>query len=207
MQQNRACGRFTASMLKLLPLILLISCPVKAQLLNHFRASEASGKVYLSWEIKAGNQCNGIDIERSADGVHFSKIGDIQGVCGSADFAQAYNYTDNTPTPNSFNYYRLILGQQGISDTVVVKIIDVGSKGYVVAPNPADEQSLVYFNAPAGSLSRIIVYNQNGTRVFESADTPGNSISMAGFCGNRGIYPFAIVSDNGSRITGKLFWY
>ena len=86
-------------------------------ILNYFSANLGDNDVYLSWEIMGGGQCNGIQILRSTDSLNYVEIGDVQGVCGSPDFAQQYDFTDESPVENSINYYRLELGVQGFSST------------------------------------------------------------------------------------------
>lgn len=65
--------------------------------LNYFNANSTSNSVLLTWEIKGGNTCNGIAIFRSTDGINFQQIGQVDGLCGSTDFAVAYSYTDLSP--------------------------------------------------------------------------------------------------------------
>jgi len=96
-------------------------------ILGKFSISENNGDVYLSWSIIAGSSCNGIQIYRSIDSINFSQIGDIPGVCGSVDFTQTYDFTDNNPVKNKVNYYRLELGNQDFSQIVSIEIIDISS--------------------------------------------------------------------------------
>ncbi len=173
-------------------------------ILGKFTVSENEGEVYLSWSIIAGSTCNGIQIYRSSDSINFSQIGEIPGVCGSVDFVQPYDFTDNNPAKNSVNYYRLELGNQGFSQIVSVEIIDIASNGYQIRPHPANAETKIYFDNDTKQEQRLSLYNLNGIEVF-TATTKGDFVQLNTFFLQSGLYLFTIsVSGSLPTAQGKL---
>ena len=188
-------------------LISVIGCKAFGQtnpILGHFFASEKEGEVILSWEIVAGSTCNGIQIYRSTDGLSFSQIGDIPGICGNISFAQDYIFTDLNGVKNKTNFYKLRLGSNGYSPVISVEIIDIDKNGYLIRPNPITESSRIYFSNETFTESLISIYDLKGIVVYSNI-TQNDFFSIDGSHFNSGIYIFSIsVSGNLSKIKGKL---
>ena len=91
---------------------------------------------FLTWATASESQNKGFDIERSADGVRFDKIGFVAGK-GTTSTKQDYRFKDESP--NGLVYYRLKqLDFDGRFE--YSKIIAIDSKGEKVAsvfPNPS----------------------------------------------------------------------
>lgn len=192
-------------------LLLLLSQPTKiivAQshpILGKFYISETEGSVFLSWSIIAGSTCNGIQIFRSTDSTNFSQIGEIYGVCGSVDFEQPYDFTDNNPVKNKVNYYRLELGSQGFSQVVSVEIIDIESNGYQIRPHPANTETKIYFDNNKKQEYQLILYNMNGIEVFTTTAKEDFFLLNTSLL-QSGLYLFTIsISGNPPTAQGKLF--
>lgn len=173
-------------------------------ILGKFSISETEGRVFLSWSIIAGSTCNGIQIYRSTDSINFSQIGDIAGVCGSVDFEQPYDLTDNNPVKNKVNYYRLELGNQGFSQTVSIEIIDIESSGFQIRPHPANSEAVIYFDNNTKQEQQLTLYNMNGIAVF-TAVTKEDFFQLNTSLLQSGLYLFIIsVSGNLPTAQGKL---
>jgi hypothetical protein len=89
----------------------------------------------LSWETASEINNKGFDIERSADGSRFEKIGFVDGN-GTTSKAQSYTFEDNTPL--SISYYRL---KQWDNDgrfelSKVIQISQKTTTKLAVYPNP-----------------------------------------------------------------------
>ncbi len=89
----------------------------------------------LSWETATEINNKGFDIERSADGSRFEKIGFVMGN-GTSTKSQSYSFEDNTPL--SISYYRL---KQWDNDgrfelSKVIQITQKRSVKLTVYPNP-----------------------------------------------------------------------
>lgn len=195
---------------KILLWVLLVFQPAGDMLaqshpiLGKFFVSENSGSVFLSWSIVAGSTCNGIQIYRSTDSLSFTQIGEIPGVCGSFDFIQPYDFTDNNPVKNKINYYRLELGDLGFSQTVSIEIIDIAQNGYQIRPHPANAETKIYFDNNNRQEQQFNLYNMHGVVVFTST-TNNDFIPVNTSLFQSGLYLFAIsVQGNPPAIKGRL---
>jgi len=195
---------------KIFVLLLLLSQPTKiiiAQthpILGKFYISENEGDVYLSWSIIAGSSCNGIQIYRSTDSINFSQIGEIAGVCGSVNFEQLYDFTDNNPVKNKANYYRLQLGNQGLSQIVSIEIIDIESSDYQIRPNPTNAETKIYFDNNNKREYELSVFKFNGIKIL-SATVKDDFFILNTSELQSGLYLFTIsASGNLPTAKGKL---
>ncbi len=184
---------------------LLFSALARAQVLSYFTAQNLGDRVFLNWEIRAGSICNGIDVERSEDGLNYTKIGDIQGVCGSPDFHQKYNYTDANPVAGAINSYRLILGTLGTSDTVEVRIRNNADTGIEIAPNPLTMNSVLFLPDSYHNGATIQVFNVQGGIVL-TEKISGVSWILGSYLPDfaSGIYLVRITGTSGISSTGRF---
>lgn len=173
-------------------------------MLDDFSAFEYEGNVYLSWTISRGSTCNGIDIERSDNNSNFNIIGDIPGVCGSADFAQSYDWIDRSPLLNATNYYRLELGLNGHSESVSVEVISLTNGNYQVRPNPMRDFGQIYFVNSGRREHTLQVYDLSGKPVLQM-NTLDNFFEPEVNRLHAGLYLFTISAKDGSTaISGKF---
>ncbi len=174
-------------------------------ILNYFTTNLSDGKVLLSWEIKGGNQCNGIKVFRSTDSLNFSQIGDIAGICGSPDFAQGYTFVDDSPEENAVNYYKIELGGQGFASSSGVHYVKLLEDGYKVYPNPITDQSRLYFNNTSGQKHTLQVIDYSGKIVMQLDANSGNEIDLSPLTVLSGPYIFQLIPEStGEPVRGKL---
>ncbi len=196
-------------------LLILISSFILAQangvvmgqtgpIVDNFKVVKSGSQVLLSWRMLAGNTCNGITIYRSTDTTNFEQIGQIPGICGSTVESIRYMHTDISPILNSKNFYRLEFGGLGISDILAIDIIDLGTNGYQVWPNPVWTEAKIYFNNDEGFEHQINLYDLNGKHVY-SSNTDNDYFLLRPTNLVDGVYVFTI-SNPGSppKIQGKL---
>lgn len=118
--------------------------------------------VLVRFELKSGNICTGITIERSTDGINFSSAGIIQGVCGNSSVAVAYQFLDENPVLNSFNYYRIIPGLATPTRPVSVFVVDFNTNGYYLYPNPVENQVKIFFKNTSNEEANLYLINSSG---------------------------------------------
>jgi hypothetical protein len=99
-------------------------------LVERLSAIQVGTGVQLNWYIAQGNLCNGQHIERSEDGLFFTDIGFIDGVCGSLSEAVKYNFIDSMPPANTSLHYRIDLGPFGHSEGVELFVIDASERPF-----------------------------------------------------------------------------
>ena len=172
--------------------------------ISNLSADEINGKVLLTWSIKQGNTCNGINILRSTDSVNFIFIGSINGVCGSSQEELPYEFTDLDPEKNKRNYYRLSLGGIGFSWIVSSEVIDVTSNNYLLRPNPIVDSSELHFKNDASNIIEFIVYDNMGNKV-KSLTTIEKKIILQQQDYKSGMYFFVLINaTHNNKISGRF---
>lgn len=172
--------------------------------LDRFQATEVDGKVFLSWTLKAGNTCNGVQILRATYGQSFQLIGEIPGVCGSVSEDVDYTFFDSSPVPLAINHYRLELGNDGFSQIVSIQINGLPSVGYQVRPHPVSAISLLLFENDTRQLHSLLLSNLHGQVIIRSETVEDHFIiDRQDF--SAGIYLFALL-DSDKRVvnSGKI---
>ena len=121
--------------------------------LANFRASEGACKIALEWATETEINSKSFEVERSTDGVRFSKIGTIA-AAGFSTAYRIYDFEDELPSGN--NYYRLKMidrdGTTEYSRVIFVEsdCIENGENIGIVSmfPNPVMGENLnLRFNA------------------------------------------------------------
>ena len=113
-----------------------------------FIAKAVDKKIELNWHTATEVDNYGFNIERSANGKEFEKIGWIDGN-GTTIEEQRYNFVDEDAKPNQIYYYRLqqmdFGGTHSYSEVVTASLIDKHT-AYVgdIAPNPTSHAQVTY---------------------------------------------------------------
>lgn len=172
--------------------------------LDFIGAAERDGKVFLQWVMSSGATCDGIDVYRSTDGDVFERVGRIAGVCGSPDFALGYDFTDASPVLNRINYYRLELGNLGVSEIIAIHVFDFSEKKYQIIPHPLSSESELFFDNPQLENSTLAIYNLVGNRVY-IAEGKASSFPIRASELATGTYVFTVTNAAGKLLAqGKL---
>jgi hypothetical protein len=186
-------------------LLVFLSLKVTAQefsILGNFSITEDNGRVFLSWSILSGNTCDGTKIFRSKDGLSFTQIGEISGICGSATTSEDYSFIDEEPAGNVINYYRLELGASGYSQTLSVDVVNIGESGYQLRPNPLSGTGKIFFENKKHDQCHLTVCNISGAELFNTTTTD-NFFRLSAAAIPNGCYIFLITGD-GKQISGKI---
>jgi hypothetical protein len=170
--------------------------------LSEFTVVQQGGKVFLHWTIEAGSICTGTSIYRSSDAVHFSQIGQIEGICGNLDRAESYSHIDYNPL-NSVNYYRIELGIYGFSEIKSVDFNYIASGTYKIRPNPVRDIAKIYFNSDKRELQQFSLFNNTGHRVM-TLSTNENCLDVSAAGLQKGIYFFTISQGSLVNVKGRF---
>jgi hypothetical protein len=188
-------------------LLLIISMGSYAQGDFKYRFSGVADddKAAISIVIERGSTCQGIYIERSLDSLNFTEVGHISGVCGSADFDQSYQYTDNNPVPDKRNYYRVRFGLNGpVSNVIGITFVAVGKDGYKLTPNPIKDNAILYFNNPDNNTYKLEVYDLNGKTVLSINNIKSEKVLFNVGTLENGTYSFRLSTTGNKKISGKF---
>ncbi|MGZ3846058.1 MAG: T9SS type A sorting domain-containing protein [Flavisolibacter sp.] len=126
---------------------------------TYFGASATTGGIKLTWMVATESNVNRYDVERSANGKTFSKIGQV-----TATGATTYTYLDAAYQTGS-NYYRLKSvdndGAYKYSTIVLFKVGKNTLSSLRTYPVPATSDVTV-FHDPATSTSSISIVSTDG---------------------------------------------
>ena len=185
----------------MLALCLPISVWAQHPLLNNFTGFQQDESIQLSWTFGSGSQCNGTRVFRSIDGEVFQKIGEIPGICGASDTPVTYSFRDSAPLPNTVNYYRLELGNQGFSTMLGIEFFVPGKDGYSLITSQSGIEVLV--NRPPARKGVAQIFDIRGNRVDEF-EFSTRRISLMNNQGGSGTFIFRLIYENGAVLNGKF---
>ncbi len=171
--------------------------------LTSFAGSSVSGNVELSWTTATELNNSGFEIQRSADGYNFAKIGFVSGY-GTTTDPKTYSYIDNSTGTGTY-FYRLrqidFNGAYTYSGTIEVGVtaptVFALEQNY---PNPFNPSTMISYSIPQSSFVTLKVYDIIGNEVA----TLVNQIQSAGRYDIRfdasnlsnGVYLYSIKTDN-----------
>jgi hypothetical protein len=140
----------------------------------------------LSWTTATETNNIGYELERSADGRQFSKLGFVtsKAVNGNSNASLAYSFIDNKPL-NGNNYYRLKQmdkdGKANFSNVVLLKgdkATQVNITG--VYPNPARNTLSVSIASPSTETVNLVITDISGKVLMQQniALTTGDNVQQ-----------------------------
>src|SRR5690606_13869352 len=152
--------------------------------LQSFNAVYNQPDVELSWVSAEETNFSHYEIERSADGIHYSKQAVILGSAFSTS-EKTYDYIDNKIGQlNGIIYYRLTAvdknGKMSSSTVMTVQIGQATMFSISTFPNPVINAARIMLPASwASNMINIEVYNQSGQKLQNvKKDIPGQFIDL-----------------------------
>lgn len=171
-------------------------------LLQDFSGYQQDSQVFLRWTFRGGSLCEGTRVERSTDGLVFSQIGEISGICGSPDAAITFNFTDSLPSPNSLNYYRLELGNFGYTSTLTVEFLKINENGFIVLSTFSGQTDILFQNLP-GRTGEAIIYSSDGKKL-SSMPINGQRLSLPYGRFPSGVYLLLLAFSDNNSLSGNF---
>ncbi len=145
--------------------------PLPVQLVS-LKANALKGDVLLNWATASELNNNGFDVERSADGQTFSKVGFVKGK-GNSNVLVNYTLTDRnafTAAKVSTLYYRLRqVDNDGTAKyTNIVKVTDTKNvlSGVAVYPNPFNQNVSIDFVTSQAAAYTVTINDIQGRTVY-----------------------------------------
>ncbi|WP_262383883.1 lamin tail domain-containing protein [Hymenobacter lutimineralis] len=128
--------------------------PLPVQL-TAFSAAREGAQVQVQWVTASERNSARFEVERSADGVHFTQVGRVNGQ-GSTTARSTYRFADAKPL-SGVSYYRLRqVDQDGTAHLSEVRTVQGGKLSAGIYPNPV--ASTLYLQLPehAGAVQAIV---------------------------------------------------
>lgn len=169
-----------------------------------FTAEKAGSNAILNWATASEKGNTGFEVERSADGKNFSKIGFVstQANEGNSSEKLVYNFTDSKPL-SGVNHYRLkqidVDGKSTLSEVKQVSF-NTATAAVEVYPNPVNGASV---RVKGNNISNIVVFNISGQQVKVPVNygAAENELSISGL--SSGNYMLRVTSADHAQ-TFKL---
>jgi hypothetical protein len=171
--------------------------------LSLYTLTELEGGIRIDWTILGGSTCDGQEVERSSDGLAFTSVHRIEGLCGDPFIARSYGWFDPAPPEFSTVHYRVKLGFDGYSSVKSVRFDQLVISDQLFFPNPANDQATLVLNLPASASVDLLVFDAQGQEVWELKNNSGPHISLVLAALPAGLYTWLAVS-NEQRITGRF---
>lgn len=141
-----------------------------------FNATKNNNNVLLQWEATQETGFKLYEVERSTDGIHYMKIGEVSG----ANLAR-YHFTDERLPAASVVYYRLkmidIDGKFHYSTTAIARINN-NISNILVYPNPAAEGLRIKLTEKLTETSQLVITDAFGRKV-QTAQIDANEVNIS----------------------------
>lgn len=187
----------------MLPLVAMAQKP--HPILRSFSAVKQPNGIALRWVILGGEQCDGTRVFRAEDQGNFEQIEHIEGICGSQVVDVTYSYFDNSPVSNAYNRYKLEMGLQGFTDTVIVFFEDFGADNLLVQTDYVRKTYRVLFTNDNNRNAVLRVYNQFG-KIISETQTTNSDIEFSLVGKPAGIYLFTVSGVSQDDLRGKVYF-
>ncbi|PSJ71726.1 hypothetical protein C7N43_37870, partial [Sphingobacteriales bacterium UPWRP_1] len=177
------------------------------QLLNFKGEVQQRGNL-LSWTTATETDNDFFALERSENGITFTRIATIDGA-GNSNTAKSYNYLDKEAPPAT-SYYRLVQtdfnGNTTTSEVIALKRPEAGFSFNAIYPVPADKFVELNFNAETDAPVSVEVYDLAGKlitslSVFAQRGSNVYTIDVADY--SAGMY--FITINNGKDVISNRF--
>jgi photosystem II stability/assembly factor-like uncharacterized protein len=165
---------------------------------NNFSAQTIDQQNVLSWTVSQDANLNQYNVQRSADGNTFEKIGTI--IASKSSSKISYDYTDSNPIDGK-NYYRLEMIDENndIKNSSVIELINQ-SNTIGIYPNPAND--VVTIELPNKQFDLQLI-DESGKVIFRNINAK-NKILINTMNFTNGIYTLEIKFANGIVETHKI---
>lgn len=163
-------------------------------------ATKSSNGNAVEWKVENEINIKSYEVERSTDGISFTKTGAV-----AANNGSSYNWLDAYPV-NGDNFYRVksIDNRGAVQYSRIVKVSAVkGKTGYTVYPNPSTDGSIgLQMSNVAAGIYTVKITNANGQLIWKEL------INHAGGTATNVIHPSSQLTSGNYQlevigITGK----
>jgi hypothetical protein len=178
--------------------------PLPIELLS-FTAKVKDAHVHLNWITETETNNDYFNIERSADGINFTSIDEINGA-GNSTQPVSYSTVDGAPL-EGWSYYRLkqtdYSGKTSYSNIVAVEFNTMDDLVFRIYPNPFSAETTFRTTENLKSAT-LTVYNSYGHIVKQIKNISGQTITLHRDNIPSGVYFIRLAQNSILIATRKL---
>ncbi len=161
------------------------------------------GAIRVQWVMHGGNTCDGLEVERSTDGVLFTTVHRIQGICGDPTVAVPFEWLDEAPPEFSVLHYRIKMGFTGFSSVKSVVFTQLTTSEQRFFPSPTNGTATLLLNLPQGAPIDLVVLDHAGRVVLQQQALRGPVLTLDLHALKTGVYVYQATSE-GRVFTGRF---
>ncbi len=125
------------------------------------------GRIHVAWTMQGGSTCDGSEVLRSTNGSDFTAVHRIDGICGDAQFDVPFSWMDAAPPEISTVYYRIKLGNEGLSSIKSVAFTQLTTSDQRFFPSPMRDEATLLLNVPSSAQVDLLIFDMSGRIVWE----------------------------------------
>jgi Secretion system C-terminal sorting domain/FG-GAP repeat len=122
----------------------------------------------LTWITTQENNSSHFEVERSADGINFNRLGNVA-AAGYSSQSKNYSFNDMAPLAG-VNYYRLRMvdkdGRSSYSNIVSINVIIKGNSLISIYPSPFNEKLNITVSNETAAMANIEIFDNSSKLVF-----------------------------------------
>lgn len=170
---------------------------------HRYQLTELSGAISIEWALSGGSTCDGQDVERSTDGLTFTPVHRIFGICGDPTVTIPFSWLDASPPEFSTVYYRLKFGFDGYSSVKQIVYDQLETSEQRFFPSPTLGEATLLLNVSVGGQVDLAIHAMNGRQVMEMRNLIGPRITLQLQDLQAGTYTYRAQSGDRS-FTGRF---
>lgn len=171
--------------------------------IGSYELREIAPGVMVNWSIRGGNTCEGMDVERSLDGVNFTSVYHLEGICGDVDQPMPYRFFDADPPEFRQVYYRIKLGFDGYSSVKDLFVQQLKESDHRFFPNPVLDRATLVVRTASAQGTDLRVFDASGALVYKLDRLPGQEFKLDLADLPAGAYSYQATSGS-ARIAGRF---
>ncbi len=120
----------------------------------------------LHWKAEEGFKVKDFEVEKSVNGLSFTKIGTV---AGSINNNFSYLFIDTKPFPGMIFYRLRIIERDGeVSYSKIIVLKTASQSAVTIYPNPGKGLATLYYYSPQPLNTQLLIYQADGRHVLST---------------------------------------
>lgn len=202
------CNTYAADTITLSPFPF---CGVlSANAIYNFRGSTDDAGTRLSWQVQDNQLVNHFELEKSTDGIDFTKIADVNRNAAAMDNAYSFQLGEAYRHDQTTRFRVILINNDGskvFSPVILPALSKAGGSGVKIYPNPVKDWLSAEVFSPVDDVVTVTLYNAGGSKLFSTTRQVKPGWTVLNFpslpARNRGL-GFVVVRTANSIVSQKV---